>query len=244
MLLFPWPASPADLSAKDILYKSLHLDGNRSVRSEITIQVVENEKEVRTREMSYRRKVLSGLDRVRIEFLAPPDVKGMALLILDRPNGGTDQHLYTPALRRVRRIRGSLKSQEFADTDFSYEDMERRKLDDADHDLEREETINDRLCYKIISTTKKGVRSQYGKTVAWIDKETFLLHLMDLYARDGRKIKTLQSEKAEQIQGIWTQIRMEMKNTTSNRKTLYEASRVEYDVPLDENLFQTSALGQ
>jgi len=232
------------LTGKEIVDKSIHLDGGRSFEARTKIMVTEEEGKTKSKDMWVRKKKISGEDSTRIEFTSPADIKGMALLMIDQKDGETDQHLYVPALRRIRRIRGSLKSQDFADTDFSYEDMEKRNLDNAEFDLKGEEPFDGASCYKIESKTKKGARSQYGKTMSWIDKNTFLLKKMDLYDREGKQIKTLRSLDAKEISGVWTEMKLEMENLEKKRKTTYEVQKIAYDVNLDSNLFTTATLGQ
>ncbi len=243
-IFLPPLASSAELTSKEVVQKSMNLDQGRSVSAKTRIQVFENGEKTRDREMLYRRKWIDGLEHVVVNFNSPADIKGLALLIANQKNGDSDQHLYTPSFRRIRRIRGSLKSQEFADTDFSYEDMERRDVNDSDHELETHEQVGDRPCYKIVSTTKKKVRSQYGKVIAWIDEETFLLRKMEVYGWDGKLLKTLKSVKSDLVSGVWTQLELQMENHSKNRKTNYRVSEIEYDKNLDDHIFTTNSLGQ
>jgi hypothetical protein len=232
------------MSPREIVDKSIHLDRGKSVLAETRIVVREASGKERSRSMLFRRKTIDGEDNTRVDFTAPADIKGLALLIIERPKGEADQHLYAPALRRVRRIRGSLKSQEFADTDFTYEDMERRDLDDFDYSLDGEETLDGRPCWKVEAKTKKHARSQYGRSVSWIDRENFLFRKIELYDRAGKRIKTLKSLKADLVGGTWTQLTLEMENLVKNRTTIYETLKIQYEVPLGSDLFSVNALGQ
>ncbi|MFH1016924.1 MAG: outer membrane lipoprotein-sorting protein [Pseudomonadota bacterium] len=243
LLALPCPAR-ADLSAREIIDKSILLDAGHSVLAEARMIQTKPNGKLRSRTMRLRRKTDGEAELTRLDFTAPADIKGLSLLIVQRPGGEADQYLYTPALRRVRRIRGSLKGQEFADTDFSYEDMERKHADDSDYSLDGEEALDGRPCWKITATTKKRVRSQYGRTVSWIDKETFLFRRIDLYDRGGTKIITIRSLGSELILGIWTQTKLEMDNLQKGTKTAYENLSIRYDGPLDSSLFTVSALGQ
>ncbi len=232
------------LAPRDIVDRAIHLDGGRSTEGTMTTTVYEPDGKTRTRTMLFRRKVVSKLDQVRIDFTAPADIKGLALLILDQPSGEADQHLYTPALRRVRRIRGSVKSQEFADTDFSYEDMERKNIDDSDYQSLGEEAVDGHSCYKIESVTKKKVRSQYSKSISWVDKENFISRKIDLYDREGKLLKTLRSLAIENISGVWTQMKLEMENHEKKRKTSYEVHSIKYDAPINDAIFTVTSLGK
>lgn len=243
VLAFPI-SSWAEPSGREIIDRATHLDGGRSMQMRTKMEVIEGGKVTRSRSMDFRRKTAEGSDRARIDFLSPADVKGMALIIIDQPGKDADQYLYTPALRRVRRIRGSLKSQEFADSDFSYEDMERTDIDEADHTLVGQEPQEGNVCFKIESKRKKGARSQYARYVSWIDAQTYVLRKMEMYGTDGQLLKVLRSLKAEKVLDVWTQMKLEMENVSKKRKTLLETESVQYDVALDEQTFSTASLGQ
>ena len=70
-----------------------------------------------TREASILQK---GNDKRIFRFTAPASQAGIAVLSL--PNDV--MYLYLPAFGKERRISTSVKSQNFAGTDFSYDDME------------------------------------------------------------------------------------------------------------------------
>jgi hypothetical protein len=61
-----------------------------------------------------------------IEFVEPADVSGTKFLTVSKKGAETDQRLYLPALKKVRKISSSSKDAEFLGSDLCYFDMEKR----------------------------------------------------------------------------------------------------------------------
>ena len=72
-----------------------------------------------------------------LRFTAPAEVKGVALLVVNHPDRASDQWMWTPAIERDRRIALQDRSTRFFGTDFSFEDLEERDVDQYDYALAR-----------------------------------------------------------------------------------------------------------
>ena len=90
-----------------------------------------------------------------LRFTAPAEVKGVALLIVNHKDRASDQWMWTPALQRDRRIALQDRSSRFFGTDFSFEDLEERDVDQYDYKLLGEETIDGVPCWKLESRPKQ-----------------------------------------------------------------------------------------
>jgi len=64
------------------------------------------------------------LSNVLMRFDSPPDMRGSALLLLEKP-GRNDMFMYLPELKRVRRVTGPALSGGMFGTDFTYAQFER-----------------------------------------------------------------------------------------------------------------------
>ena len=64
----------------------------------------------------------------------------MALLVVNHPDRASDQWMWTPAIERDRRIALQDRSTRFFGTDFSFEDLEERDVNQYDYALLGEET--------------------------------------------------------------------------------------------------------
>ena len=103
---------------------------------------------------TYDRLGSHGQSKAVLRFTAPAEVKGVALLIVNHPDRASDQWMWTPALERDRRIALQDRSTRFFGTDFSFEDLEERDVDQYDYRLEGVEPLDGAACWKIQSTPK------------------------------------------------------------------------------------------
>ena len=92
-----------------------------------------------------------GDSKVVLRFTAPAEVKGVALLIVNHPDRASDQWMWTPAIERDRRIALQDRSTRFFGTDFSFEDLEERDVDQYDYTLIGDDTVDGAACWKIQS---------------------------------------------------------------------------------------------
>src|SRR5205823_4704141 len=132
---------------------------------------------------SYDRLGSNGQSKSVIRFTAPAEVKGVALLIVNHPDRASDQWMWTPAIERDRRIAMQDRSTRFFGTDFSFEDLEERDVDQYDYSMLGSETIDGASCWKIQWTPKQGRTSQYARSTGWIRKDNYALARLDNYVR-------------------------------------------------------------
>ncbi len=102
----------------------------------------------------YRRIGSYGASKAILRFTAPAEVKGVALLIVNHTDRASDQWMWTPAIERDRRIAVQDRSTRFFGTDFSFEDLEERDVDQFDYKFQGEESIDGVACWKIESKPK------------------------------------------------------------------------------------------
>lgn len=88
-----------------------------------TIVLINKSGKQETREAYVKQK---GTDKRIMRFTSPASQAGIAVLAL--PNDV--MYLYLPAYGKERRISASVKNQNFAGTDFSYDDMEQKPYSD------------------------------------------------------------------------------------------------------------------
>ena len=184
-----------------------------------------------------------GLDAKMITFFqSPPDVKGTGFLSWSYVAGekDDDQWLYLPALRKVRRIASSDKGDSFMGTDFTYDDMGERKVEEDNHTLLRSEPLRDADCYVVDSVPKKEGYI-YSKKITWVDKANWIPLKVDYYDRKGRLLKTLETEW-QIVNGIWSWLQAEMKNHLTGHKTLIEIKDVKVNTGLANRTFTKRTL--
>src|SRR5580693_3972210 len=122
-----------------------------SQRYEGTLEVTSQGNQIATKRWVYERIGSFGNSKAILRFTAPAEVKGVALLIVNHTDRASDQWMWTPAIERDRRIAAQDRSTRFFGTDFSFEDLEERDVDQFDYKLIGDDSIDGAACWKIES---------------------------------------------------------------------------------------------
>ena len=107
-----------------------------------------------------------GQSKAVLRFTAPAEVKGVALLVVNHPDRASDQWMWTPAIERDRRIALQDRSTRFFGTDFSFEDLEERDVDQYDYALARRRGGRRRrlLEDRVDAASRRSRRSTRGRS--------------------------------------------------------------------------------
>jgi hypothetical protein len=182
-----------------------------------------------------------GQSKSIIRFTEPPEVLGVALLIVNQPERASDQWMWTPALQRDRRIALQDRSTRFFGTDFSFEDLEERVAGQYDHTLLAEETIDGAPTWKIQAIARSSRSSQYSKQILWIRKDNYVTVRIESYVTD-KVVRRLQSSKIRAVQEIWTAHEMVMADLSRGSLTRLALDKIQYNLPLRDSDFTVQAL--
>ncbi|MCF7929073.1 MAG: outer membrane lipoprotein-sorting protein [Spirochaetales bacterium] len=177
-----------------------------------------------------------------IVFHKPASVENTRFLTVENPGRDDDQWIYLPALGRVRRIAASEGDSSFMGTDFTYDDMQSRDVEESTYTLLREERAQGRDCYVVESVPKESSDSQYSRQVAWVAKEIWVPVRVDFYDKQGELFKRMTVSRIERVQGFWTPINTTMKNLQTGHSTKLDIQRLEYNEELQDGLFTVNFL--
>ncbi|MDD3626082.1 MAG: outer membrane lipoprotein-sorting protein [bacterium] len=147
--------------------------------------------------------------------------------------------IYFPDADDVMKISGHMLRQGMMGSDVSYEDMmDLDKLEEKyDSELLGEETINDSLCYKIKSTAKTDDVTYYSQEL-WVDKKTFVVLKMDLYAKSGRLLKQIQQFNIQKFDNKYYALNMTIQDMRKkDTLTTMEIIEIKFDIKIPENTF-------
>jgi len=233
------PAHAADPSADEIVKRSLesfYYAGN-DMRARVNMKLVNAQGKVREREMTLLRLNLgnSGDQRYYIYFHAPADVKRTSFLVWKYPAKEDDRWIYVPALKLVKRIAVDDKRSSFVGSDFTYEDVSGRDLEDETHVLVRKEDLAGRPAYVVESKPKTP--SDYSRRLSWIDRERWLPLKEEYFDARNEPLRTFTADKLEQIGEQWTVTVRSMKNLQSGHRTEVVFREIEYGVGIKQDIF-------
>ena len=186
-----------------------------------------------------------GKDTKKIMFFTyPGDVKGTGFLTWDYDQAGKedDKWLYLPAMKKTRRISGSSsKTDYFMGTDFTYDDMGGRSVDEDKHTLLREETRDGYKCW-VVESVPKDPHEVYSRKVTWIRQDSDTGVYCEFYDKLGKLHRVMTVLDLQKVGGFWTVMKMEMKNVQSGHSTLITVSEPKYDIKVDKSLFTVAKL--
>ena len=244
-----WPAAsaapvqgtPAPGNARQIVEEAQKRGTSSSQRYEGILQTFETAGKTSEKRWIYSRVGSHGRSKVIIRFTAPPEVRGVALLIVNYPDRASDQWMWTPAIERERRIALQDRSTRFFGTDFSFEDLEERDVDQSDYQMLGEEPIDGVPCWKIQSVPKLSHSSQYTRSIVWIRKETYAWARVDAYVKN-EVVRQLAYTQITNVQGIWTARDTTMTDLRRGSLTRLVLDKIEYNLPLRAEDFTVEAL--
>ena len=227
--------------ARQIIEESQQRQRSQSQRYEGVLETAQANGKKASKRWMFERSGTFGESKAVLRFIAPAEVKGVALLIVNHPDRASDQWMWTPELARDRRIALQDRSTRFFGTDFSFEDLEERDVNQNDYSLLGEESIDGKQCWKIESKPRQGKSSQYSKVIVWIRQDIYLAAKMEMYAK-SEVVRQLEYRHIEKVQNIWTPLELEMIDVKRKSKTVLKTEKLEYNVPLKQDRFTLDAL--
>jgi len=228
-------------SARQIIDEAQKRTVSKSQRYEGVLQTTERNGKTTEKRWIQDRIGAHGQSKTVIRFTAPPEVKGVALLIVNHPDRSSDQWMWTPAIERDRRIALQDRSTRFFGTDFSFEDLEERDREQFDYTLLDSEAVDGAECWKIRSIPKLAKSSQYTQSIVWIRKDNYAYARVEGFVKD-QVVRRLDYTRISEIQGIWTARELTMTDLKRGSSTRLTLDKVEYNLPFKEDDFTLEAI--
>lgn len=176
-------------------------------------------------------------DRMLLHFTRPNDIRGTGFLVWEHPDADDERFLYLPALGRVRRIAGSEAQESFVGSDFTYEDIGGRELDDYSYTLLDENaswTAPDgsrHAAWRLESKSRDG-NARFPRIVSLVRKDVPIVVRAEIFNRRDEAQKTFEAKRLERIDAIWTVTSMTMTDALEGTRTDLVVEKAEYDVGL------------
>ncbi len=196
------------------------------------------------------RKIVSwsmdvGKDEKKIMFFTyPGDVNGTGFLTWDYDKIGKDDDkwLYLPAMKKTRRISGSSsKTDYFMGSDFTYDDMGSRNVDEDTHKLIKEEILDGKKCW-VVESSPIDKHEIYSRKISWIRQECLSVVKVEYFDKLNKLHRTLVVSDIRVVQDFWTKHKMEMTDVQTGHKTLIIINNPKYNIKVDSKLFTVAKL--
>ncbi len=190
-------------------------------------------------------KRLGGLgdSKTLLTFTDPAEIKGVTLLSVIHKGNPDQQWLYTPAIQRVRSVAPRERTESFAGSDFTYEDIAERVLDDFTYKMLSDgEDMQGHKTYKIEVTPVAPDRSQYKYIYVWVGQDVPVILAAEMYDQSGKKIREFRATGLKKVNGITGARHQEMISPVEGTRTILTIDDAQFNTGLDEKLFTPEAM--
>ncbi|MGM0509180.1 MAG: outer membrane lipoprotein-sorting protein [Fusobacteriota bacterium] len=227
------------MDGKEIMDKVKNRDSGDTIHGLMGMDLIDKNGEVNPRTIEIWGETYDkekDLSRQIMVFKAPASVKNTRFLQVENEDRDDDKWIFLPGLGRVRRISSSEGSSSFMGSDFTYDDMETRDIEEDTHKLLKEEKLGSYDCFVVESTPKNKEESQYDKRVSWITKKHFIPVRTKLYSKKTKEVQKEMTVKQniKKVQDIWTVFETVMEDKESGHKTKLYVKRGENGNPYIE----------
>jgi outer membrane lipoprotein-sorting protein len=236
-ILFHFIASASQAqTAKEIVQRADNKMRGTTSQAEITIKTV---RPSWSREMKVK-TWMKGSTFAMILVQSPAKDKGIVYLKRKK-----EVWNWMPSLEKIIKLPPSMMSQSWMGTDFANDDLvkESSVVNDYDHSIIGDTTIDNRSCHIIQMIPKPEAAVVWGRLIVCIDKKDFLELHTKFYDEDGRLINIMNAYEVKVMDGRLIPTRFEMIPAKKrSQKTVMVYNSVQYNKPIDDIFFTTEKM--
>lgn len=246
LLLGSVPAWPAPRDGLGIFTEAAARDAGYGDQSADIVMTMKD----KSRKEDFRAMRLANLEigpgeyKTTLVFDKPLDVAGTSLLTYAHAKAASDQWIYLPAFKRVKKISDANKTGSFMGSEFTFEDINSMNIQIV------------KFQYTLIGTeVREGAigwtverdpideNSGYKRQVVWIDTLKFTVGKIEFFNREDKHVKTLTLTGYEKfLDRYWRPKEMKMENLENGKGTLLTWNRYRFKKGLKEKDFDISML--
>ena len=228
--------SAQELSVDEIVNKAnlaAYYAGNDG-KADVKMVITDKNGQERTREFTILRKTITqgAEQKFYVYFNRPADVRKMVFMVWKNIDKDDDRWLYMASLDLVKRIAASDKRTSFVGSDFVYEDVSGRSLDEDEHTVVEHKDGY----YKIKNVPKNPKDVEFTYYDIWINDQTFLPEKAEYY-KGETLYRIVSAEKIETIDGYPTVIESKVENLETGSTTFNTFSNIKYNIEIPDNVF-------
>ncbi len=199
--------------------------------AEVKLVILDKTGRERVRYFRYLYKIFSDRTKSLIKFYQPPSVRGTGLLN-EAENGAvqTEQWIYLPALKAVKKLSTNDKHKSFMGSDFTNADISGRQVDQDRHEMKKDDGK-----IIIIVSTPKDKNEPYGRIETHILKKYNVPRRVIFYDHQGVKLKTLENQVVKEVKGMFTVMKAVMVNHRTDGKSRIQKENFSVSTRIDAN---------
>ncbi|MBW2281500.1 MAG: outer membrane lipoprotein-sorting protein [Deltaproteobacteria bacterium] len=169
-----------------------------------------------------------------VKFDDPPDMRHTGYLMITKIDRSSDQFVYRPSDRRVRRVR--LEGMTVMGTDYTFDDITYRDMTDAQYKRLPDEAFEDIPCFVIEMQLPERVEAEHYRTVTYLDKQHYVPLRQRFWDRADVEIREMRANtrSMREFDGVWV----------ATESSMYDLQEGTTSTLLIENLDPNPALGE
>jgi uncharacterized protein len=245
-LVFAWTASASSAdppTAKSVFLKMKSaLEPAKSSTRTLTFKVYSKSfNETRQIVARQARKSFPNGARCVTVVISPDSLKGVTVLVQERPAKSNEQYLYLPAMRRMRELIGPGQFEPFLGSDFTYADVGLADIHDRSLKLLGEKTKDGTKAYELQETPSSTW--YYLRIVDWIAVDSGLPLERDHYDVSNKLWRKQIFEDVAEVNGVPTPMHVRVDDLESGDWSDYRVDDLQYDVSVPDAIFDPNQIG-
>ncbi|MHC4710385.1 MAG: outer membrane lipoprotein-sorting protein, partial [Planctomycetota bacterium] len=191
------------------------------------------------------RRFEKGRLRVLLRVQGPEDLRGSALLLIER-SSGSDMFLYLPELRKTRRITSHTVSGSLFGSDFTYEDFQQIQGINLGREIQAlpDATLDGVPVHVIAQRPAPGTGSSYERVVSYVTRDGCVPIRSEMWEPGERlrKLLTADLSKLYEQKGVRIPTHLRMEDRLSRSSTDLVLSDIEVGKKIPRRYFEMTAL--
>lgn len=200
--------------------------------------------ETSIRKTEVARKQIRGLTHSFGHFLEPLWMRGTRMLLIDNPDRSDDVFLFLPENDRIRRLNSVRRQDYFLGSDFWYEDLERRSVDDYRVTAVSSDVYEGRDVH-IVDAEPVHETTAYAWVRFEVDQENLVMSRILFYRKGSESpLREIAFDRASILEeaGFRIPTRLIVTNHLRRTKTIARFDRLKVNPSLSNSLFRSTAL--
>lgn len=239
------------LDARGRLYATAYAWSDQRQVLRVTTVDAGARRQERTIEL-YERRYRDGARKVLLVFVAPDNVKGMAVLSQERGRGTPERWLYLPRQKRARRFAGQMHDEGLLGTDLTAGELDlmRATLDWTTATMRPTvrgpERVADADAYGLefgkAALGTSPAASQYERVVLWIGSDDLVLRQLELYGDAATPLKRILQRDVRFVGKVPVPARIEVETPSAGTRSTFDLVEAQFDAGFPDDVFSLPLL--
>jgi hypothetical protein len=184
------------------------------------------------------------LAKMLVQVSHPFDMRHTAYLMIAKDPGPDDEFVYQPSQRLVRRV--DLKNMSLLGTDYTFNDIAFKDIEDASYFRFPDEVLDDTPVYVVEANVNETIDIQYHRTRMYMEKEHYIPLRVRYWDDFGVEVKemTASQKSIRSFGDLWVATESTMRDIRQKTSSTLHIEDVDTEPNFHPRLFSTSVLAK